>query len=134
MRVDIGDVGEDVFQKWCSSVGLNAHKAHRDRYGWDYFVEMAVSRTTGNAHDLHKGNGAFKVQVKSTRSRSVSVQVELSNLLALATDPLPTFYLLLQFDSGSGSEPQAAYLVCLDNRWVTKILRRAREVTIQDSE
>lgn len=134
MRVDIGDVGEDVFQKWCSSVGLNAHKAHRDRYGWDYYVEMAVSRATGSAHDLHKGNGAFKVQVKSTKSRSVSVQVELSNLLALATDPLPTFYLLLQFGSDLESEPQAAYLVCLDNHWVEKILRRVREVTIQDAD
>ncbi|MDH0098945.1 DUF4365 domain-containing protein [Ectopseudomonas hydrolytica] len=134
MHVDIGDVGEDVFQKWCSSVGLNAHKAQRDRYGWDYYVEMAVSRTTGSAYDLHKGNGAFKVQVKSTKSRSTSVQVELSNLLALATDPLPTFYLLLQFDSALENEPHSAYLVCLDNRWVEKILRRVREVTIQDAD
>ncbi|MCE5364925.1 DUF4365 domain-containing protein [Pseudomonas anguilliseptica] len=133
MQIDIGDVGEDLFQKWCSSAGLNAHKAHRDRYGWDYYVEMAVSRATGSAHDLHKGNGAFKIQVKSTRSKSASVQVELSNLLALATDPLPTFYLLLQFDSVLEDEPQAAYLVCLDNRWVEKILRRVREVTIQDT-
>lgn len=125
MKRDLGKAGESKFVSWCSDVGITINKAEEDKHGWDFLLELPVNRVTGAAFDLHKSNMICKVQVKSTEGKRLSKSVELSNLHALATDPLPVFYLFLHFNNDA--TPAAAYLLHLDNRLIRRILKLARE-------
>lgn len=125
MKRDLGRAGESKFVSWCSDVGITINKAEVDKHGWDFLLEFPVDRATGAAFDLHKSNKICKVQVKATEGKTLSRRVELSNLHALATDPLPVFYLFLHF--GSGANPVDAYFLHLDDALIRRILKSARE-------
>lgn len=125
MKRDLGKAGENKFVSWCSDVGITINKAEEDKHGWDFLLEFPVNRTTGAAFDLHKSNMICKIQVKATEGKRLSKSVELSNLHALATDPLPVFYLFLHFNNDSA--PASAYLLHLDEGLIKRILKRARE-------
>lgn len=125
MKRDLGKAGEKKFASWCSDIGITTNKAEEDMHGWDFLLELPVNRATGAAHDLHKSNMICKIQVKSTEGKKLSKSVELSNLHALATDPLPVFYIFLHFDSSA--TPIAAYLLHLDESLIKKILKLARK-------
>ncbi|EIY2513266.1 DUF4365 domain-containing protein [Pseudomonas aeruginosa] len=125
MKRDLGKAGESKFVSWCSDVGITINKAEEDKHGWDFILEIPVNRATGSAFDLHKSNMICKVQVKATEGRKLSKSVELSNLHALATDPLPVFYLFLHFDKDA--TPVAAYLLHLDESIIKRTLKLARE-------
>ncbi|MGE2209836.1 hypothetical protein [Pseudomonas aeruginosa] len=125
MKRDLGKAGESKFVSWCSDVGITINKAEEDKHGWDFILEFPVNRATGSAFDLHKSNMICKVQVKATEGRKLSKSVELSNLHALATDPLPVFYLFLHFNKDA--TPVAAYLLHLDESIIKRILKLARE-------
>lgn len=125
MKRNLGKAGESKFVSWCSDVGITINKAEEDKHGWDFLLELPVNRTTGAAFDLHKSNMICKVQVKATEGKKLSRSVELSNLHALATDPLPVFYLFLHFNNDA--TPVAAYLLYLDEGLIKRILKLARE-------
>lgn len=126
MKKDLGRAGENKFVSWCSDVGITINKAEEDKHGWDFLLEFPVSRTTGAAHDLHKSNMICKVQVKSTEGKRLAKKVELSNLHALATDPLPVFYLFLHFNKNDAN-PSDAYFLHLDDSLIRRILKTSRE-------
>ena len=125
MKRDLGRAGEKKFASWCSDVGITINKAEEDKHGWDFLLELPVNRATGSAIDLHKSNVICKVQVKATEGKKLSKSIELSNLHALATDPLPVFYLFIHFSSDA--TPVEAYLLHLDGDIIRRILKLARE-------
>ncbi|PWK45894.1 hypothetical protein C7534_101495 [Pseudomonas sp. OV226] len=65
---------------FCSVDGVTANKSSADKHGWDVFVEVEQETGTLTLITLHKPIIGGKVQVKSTRTTSLKVDVTLSNL------------------------------------------------------
>jgi hypothetical protein len=78
---DLGDMGEDKFKYWCSSVGIIAHKPTKDKRGWDFFLEFPVSSNEVIPKDMQSAPIECKVQVKSTDKQNKKCQIEVSNYL-----------------------------------------------------
>lgn len=124
---DLGNAGEAKIQEWCSLAGITVNKAGIDRHGWDLFFEMSNQFDLTTAAGLHEPDYECKVQVKSTDGGVKSLPIELSNLRAMATTSLPSFYLLL--DYGGGDSPKSAHLLHIDDGLCEKILGRIRSET-----
>src|SRR4051812_46018123 len=118
----LGRLGETTLEQWCAQVGISANRAHEDRTGWDFLLEFprvhaAASMPLDKAHEPWQ----CLVQVKATDGARKSRAVKLSNWLRLTKTPLPSFFLILEFDGGNSCT--AAYLVHLDKAWVEVVLR-----------
>ena len=127
---DLGKLGEYAFASMCAHVGLIANGSMIDKTGWDFYVEFPISQDI-SANELHKSAVNCKVQVKATDKREGKWQITLSNLRQMATSQMPSFYIFLEFDCKN--EPQRAYVVHIDDKYVFKILKRIREVEQKDS-
>ena len=121
---DLGGAGEGIVESWCSIAGITANRSLKDRYGWDFIFEMQSPNDIRSAAGLHESNIECKVQIKTTDGDARSQQITLSNLKAMATTPLPAFYLLLEY--AQGLEPVGAFLLHVDNEHCEKILKRIR--------
>lgn len=124
---DLGKAGEDFFSGWCAISGMVANKAVSDRNGWDLLVEIDPELNNLDPLSLHEGIVETKIQVKATDGSSKSVKVELSNLKKMATSPLPTFYVLVEFSNTDA--PTAAYLYHVDKALIEKVLKRIAVLT-----
>jgi hypothetical protein len=69
------------------------------------------------------------VQVKSSNKHKKSDRITLFNLHALVRNPLPVFFLSMEFDGQKN--PERTYLVHLDQKLAAKILKRVRELTLE---
>lgn len=127
MGRDIGRAGEAVIEGWCALSGITANKSHTDRHGWDLLFEMGPLSNISSAHGLHESNIECKVQVKTTDTQKKTVSVELSNLRAMATTTLPSFYILLEL--AGGHTPKSVHLLHIDDGHCEKILKRVRAET-----
>ncbi len=119
---DIGAGGEHFFMGFCSVDGVTANKSNADKHGWDVFVEVEQETSELTQLTLHEPIIAGKVQVKSTRTTSLKVDVTLSNLRKMATSPLPSFYVLMDFSQGP--YPQRAFIRHVDEALIREILER----------
>ncbi len=100
---DVGELGESTLKLWASQASIIANKSIQDKTGWDYFLEWPVSRDTTNgvARPLDKDPfplTAF-VQVKASDKRPGKWPVKLDNWERAVKNPLPVFFLVLEFDS-----------------------------------
>jgi hypothetical protein len=127
---DVGTTGENFFSAWCSSVGITANKSVSDDHGWDLFIEMDSGHDISDPRFMHEPLIECKIQIKSTDLDKKSVPVTLSNLRKLATTPLPSFYVFLQFNGGD--TPTHAYIQHVDDSLTSKILTRIRQLTSQN--
>ena len=98
---------------------LAANKFHEDKTGKDFLVEFPLD---ANAKHIHKAPTTARIQVKSTDDRRRKWQVKVSNLKRLATELGPSFIVFIEFDGKD--HPKKAFLVHIDDQWVTKILKR----------
>ncbi|WP_223434648.1 MULTISPECIES: hypothetical protein [unclassified Pseudomonas] len=119
---DIGAGGEHFFMAFCSVDGVTANKSNADKHGWDVFVEVEQETSELTQLTLHEPIIAGKVQVKSTRTTSLKVDVTLSNLRKMATSPLPSFYVLMDFSQGLYSP--RAFIRHVDESLIREILER----------
>ena len=119
---DIGAGGEHFFMGFCSVDGVTANKSNADKHGWDVFVEVEQETSELTQLTLHEPIIAGKVQVKSTRTTSIKVDVTLSNLRKMATSPLPSFYVLMDFSQGFYSP--RAFIRHVDEALIREILER----------
>lgn len=127
---DLGKLGEYAFASMCAQVGLIANGSMIDKTGWDFYVEFPISQNI-SSNELHKSAVNCKVQVKATDKREGKWQITLSNLRQMATSQMPSFYIFLEFDNKN--EPQRAYVVHIDDKYIYKILKRIREIEHKDS-
>ncbi|SDU91617.1 hypothetical protein SAMN05216558_0649 [Pseudomonas vancouverensis] len=119
---DIGAGGEHFFMAFCSVDAVTANKSNADKHGWDVFVEVEQEASELTQLTLHEPIIAGKVQVKSTRTTSLKVDVTLSNLRKMATSPLPSFYVLMDFSQGLYSP--RAFIRHVDESLIREILER----------
>lgn len=120
--VDIGAGGEHFFMGFCSVDGVTANKCSADKHGWDVFVEVEQDTSAITQLTLHEPIIAGKVQVKSTRTKSLKIDVTLSNLRKMATSPFPSFYVLMDFSEEMF--PQRAFIRHMDENLIREILER----------
>ncbi|MCG9738858.1 DUF4365 domain-containing protein [Shewanella insulae] len=117
---DLGDLGELHFNAWCSEIGLIANKSTKDKMGWDFIVEFPFSNEiTGLA--VHQSAPKCKVQVKATDGQERKLSISLSNLRKLAVDPLPCFYIFIEYESTN--QPVRAFLRHMDEELIEKTLK-----------
>jgi hypothetical protein len=128
---DLGTAGELAVQKWCALSGITATKPGLDRYGWDLLFETTSIHDVKTARGLHESGIECKIQVKTTDGITRTQPIELSNLRAMVTSSLPTFYLLLEFDSTS--DPINGYLLHIDETHCERVLKRIREETVKSA-
>ncbi|QXI35277.1 hypothetical protein [Pseudomonas promysalinigenes] len=126
---DIGSAGEHFFMGFCFADGVNANKCGADKNGWDVIVEVDQDPRQLSQHTLHEPIITAKVQVKSTRKKSLKVDVTLSNLRKMATSPLPTFYVLLDFSEGA--PPRRAFLRHMDEALIKETLERINALLVE---
>jgi hypothetical protein len=119
---DIGTGGELHFMSFCTDGGVTANKSQTDRHGWDVLIELEQDTGYFSQSTLHEPIITGTVQVKSTRSKKLTVDVTLSNLRKMATSPLPAFYVLV--DYSSGPLPHRAFIRHVDEMLIGQILER----------
>lgn len=121
---NLGDLGESTFQMWCANEGIVANSSVIDACGWDFLLELPFPPGK-TRRDIHAADINCKVQVKATDGKSKKWSIGLANLKNLATSPFPVFFAFLEFDHQA--TPRRAFLVHLDQGWITKILKRVHE-------
>ncbi|PWE46189.1 hypothetical protein C9I50_00465 [Pseudomonas prosekii] len=124
---DLGEAGEAAFSAWCAISGITANKSIKDRHGWDVFIEFESELDPCDAFEMHEPLIECKVQIKSTDARKRALPVTLSNLKAMATTPIPSFYVLLEFDESEA--PVRAFVLHVGDDLISEILSRIRKST-----
>lgn len=123
---DVGLMGESIFSLWCGEAGLIPNGSAIDKTGWDFFVEFPYEKSDGISADMQPPPVECKIQVKATDKKNGKLAIKLSNLRRLATAPLPTFFLFIEFDYCGTAEN--AYLVHVDNSLIDKVLKKIRNL------
>lgn len=129
---DLGDLGETVFRGLCNAVGLTVHKAEKDRTGWDFLLEFPWEQENDLPRDMLSAPIECKVQIKATDKKKKKTQVTVSNLSRLVKTQLPAFFCFIEFDGKD--DPQAVYLVHVDEKIIEKTLKRIRELEAKGEE
>lgn len=125
----LGVLGETTLKGWCAQVGVVANKSEQDMTGWDHLLEFPLDHNHQSALSIDQQPFPLRcfVQVKSTDGKSGKWSVKLDNWLMLVKNPLPCFFLALEFDEKT--ECQRAYLIHVDKEYITQVLKRLRKAS-----
>lgn len=132
MKKDIGGMGEHLLGVWAAQIGVVANPSqNKDAAGWDWFLEwpiesVAVSVKLKSRFDKLPSPVKCLVQVKSTNSTQSRVNVKLSNWFYLIRNPLPAFFLILDF--AGQNECQRAFLVNVGRDLIAKAQKRLVDI------
>lgn len=122
---DIGDLGEDDFQRWCTLNKLLCTKSIRDRMGWDYLVEFKPAVDVRIGLDSQNELKKVLVQVKASDRTEQSIRAKLSALKQLVDAEMPSFIVIIHYEGGS--VPRKAWLLHIGAKQIEAILRKVRE-------
>lgn len=133
LQRNVGGMGERHLGAWCDEVGITANPVERDKTGWDYMLEFPLPHAL--ADGLHPLDLAPKpirclVQVKATDQSEPSISVKLDNWLRMATETIPAFFLVMEYDGQP--YPQRGYLVHVGELLIRAVLRRLREISTRE--
>lgn len=127
----VGALGESLFEGWCHDVGLVPNGAKTDEKGWDFVVEFPTKSTVKSHFGTKESapEATCRVQVKTTRDRKRSSwRVKLSNLRALATNPLPAFYVLITLKKKDPSTVKSVRVVHVEDALIRRVQSRIWEL------
>lgn len=128
---DTGKMGEAELYKWTSQVGIVSNKCFEDKTGWDFLVEFPVHKFDPVERlDLSPPVMQCKIQVKAHAKGTEKEQIKLDNMMRLALDPIPAFILSIEYDEEL--EPAKAFLVHIDEKYISKTLKRLYEISNQE--
>jgi len=126
---NVGGIGENTLALWAEQVGITPNKVSQDRTGWDFLLEFPCSHQASlyNGQPLDRSPFPLRcfVQVKSTDKGSGKWHVKLTNWERLIKNPLPAFFLVLEFDSQDSC--QRAFLVHVGEEYIRRVQKRLRE-------
>lgn len=128
---DLGSMGESKVEHWAHERDITPNRVNRDKKGWDIFLQIPKPKTSDiigePLMDIVPPEISCLVQVKATdRSKGRIPGIKLSNWSRLAKAPLPVFFIVLEYDGKN--DVQKAYLVHLDETWISKTLKRLRKL------
>lgn len=129
---DIGMIGENAFAFWASQAGFAPTKIVWDKYGTDFIIQARPTAASRRRLLVDPPVMSCVVQVKTTRKRDGHVDIALSNLHALATNPMPAFLIVVVLDDDE--QPCDVRVIHLDRGWVERITKRIVEVPLEDRD
>jgi hypothetical protein len=137
MGRNLGKLGESVLRNWGAQAGLIVNSsADQDETGWDFIVEWPLDHATDGAVTLLLDQAPSPLQclfqVKSTDTLRRRCSIKLTNWWRFIHSPLPTFFLVLEFDGRDTC--QRGYLVHLGEEHIERVLRRVRELSVTHPE
>lgn len=127
----IGRLGESIFSSWCAAAELTSNRSlEEDRTGWDHLVEFPYIKTD-LPRDKQLSPIECRIQVKSTQRRDRKWSIKASVLKRLIDYSYPSFFLFLEFTSGSEPVVENAFLVHVDKSLIERTLKAIRRNDIQ---
>jgi hypothetical protein len=126
----VGKMGEHIVSAWAAEAGLVANRSvDHDATGWDLLLEWPTNDRCIDGLPLDRRPSPLHclVQIKSTDRTAKRCDVKLSNWERLIRTPLPTFFLILEFDGGH--QCAAAFLIHVDEYHIRGTLRRLRDAS-----
>lgn len=130
---NLGPLGEDKLRGWCHEEGIIINKAEEDLGGWDFILEFPLKIAFQNiSTSLDKSPFPLRcfIQVKSTDQTLNSMPIKLDNWAMYIKNPLPVFFLVLEFNGKKTC--QSAFLIHVDNYYIEQVLKRLRETSINN--
>jgi hypothetical protein len=127
-----GDLGEAFVQLWASQGGFTANPPIRDRFGWDFCLQLHREANAASIVPLDRlpPELTCMVQVKTTARGIESESIALSNWERMVRHPLPYFFIRVFVDDAG--EATRAVLVHVGESWIERVLRRLREIDPAD--
>jgi len=126
MARDVGRMGQHHFAGWCSSSGLSANQSTEDMTGWDVVVETPGVEEVVKDGEIDEPSFTCKVQVKASDKDKPYVDIILDKLWRLATDPYPSFVVLIQYRGDV--DPSKVCIRHVDKELIRKVLKRIYEL------
>jgi hypothetical protein len=133
---DIGSMAENTLRLWASQESIVCNRVEQDKKGWDFHLQFRPRNEPplpSGSIDLRPPDLSCWVQVKGVERKDAKAKrqsLKLSNWENLAKNPLPAFYLILEY--GKGNDPVAAYLVHVDRDAIARVLKRLRKLEASD--
>ena len=121
-----GRPAQHEFNLLCSRASLTCNRSEEDDHGWDFIVEIPAPSTHDLPADKVPALKQVLVQVKSTKGRSATTRLKVSNALKFAKAELPCFVILFH-ECSDGRRRIYAY-----HFWeelIESALKRGREVS-----
>ena len=129
---DLGNLGESELERWCHSTDLIINKSLiSDKAGWDHIIDFPSDIDLSQG-EVHASAYQCKVQVKATQTKDKKVQIKLSNLRRMVTDPIPNFILFLEYNKGY--ELETAYLRYVDKTLIERVLKKVHTLATRGSK
>ena len=129
---DLGNLGECELERWCHSTDLIVNKSLiSDKAGWDHIIDFPNDIDLSQG-EVHASAYQCKVQVKATQTRNKKVQIKLSNLRRMATDPIPNFILFLEYNKDHKLE--TVYLTYVDKPLIERVLKKVHTLATRASK
>lgn len=123
---ELGDVGEAKFKYLCSRAPMVANKAERDRFGWDYVVQLAADNPEATPLDARDTHLTAFVQVKATwRGAKSRIRLSLSAAEKLAKHRAASFIVGLAFDR-DGDDDCDIHVLEMRGAVLAKVLKALR--------
>lgn len=124
-------LAEHELEGWALELGATPQRPTRDETGWDWLVEFPGTDLKGPRDKAPPALRCY-FQVKSTVKDPASVAVKLSALKHLCDLAEPAFVLIVQKDKEGGTK--RAWLVPVDSTLMGRVLRRCRELSVNEVE
>lgn len=111
------------FASLCVAAGAACNKSEDDRHGWDHLVEIPPKSDPTCAPDKQPRLISVLVQVKSTKTNSLTTKIKLSNALKAIQSDLPCFIVMFSY----GRTGTKVYVKHVWLELAERILKRVRE-------
>ena len=121
-----GRPAQRKFSWLCSEASLTCNGSEEDDHGWDFIVEIPAPSTHDLPADKVPAPKQVLVQVKSTKGRSATTRLKVSNALKFAKAELPCFVILFHECSDGRRRIYARHFW---EELIESALKRGREVS-----
>ena len=121
-----GRPAQHEFNLLCSRASLTCNRSEEDDHGWDFIVEIPAPSTHDLPADKVPALKQVLVQVKSTKGRSATTRLKVSNALKFAKAELPCFVILFHECSDVRRRIYARHFW---EELIESALKRGREVS-----
>lgn len=120
----IGEAAENKARDWLGLSRITAHRPERDKRGWDFILEYDLN----SEKPLEQAEPVVtcKLQVKGTVDDEGWINIKLSNWNKMVKQPFPFFVLVIVFSKTDLEVVNAAYLIHIDEGYVSQVLKRLR--------
>lgn len=121
----IGDRAEDAFKSLCTEGKIIANPSTRDRRGWDFVLECPFPNEVRTSDAVARPTQiTCFAQVKGSLTDSGAVPISLAHLERMSKERIPWFVQIVILATTPPHRPCASYLVHVDERVVTKVVKR----------